>query len=39
MRGLDIHSEAMYVGCMIEKELVAASNEPLILSLLAKAES
>ena len=29
----------MYVGGMIEKELVAASTEPLILSLLAKGES
>ena len=29
----------MYVGGMIEKELVAASTEPLILSLLTKGES
>jgi len=29
----------MYVAGMIEKELVAASTEPLILSLLAKGES
>jgi DNA-binding PadR family transcriptional regulator len=29
----------MYVACMIEKELVAASTEPLILSLLSKGES
>ena len=29
----------MYMGSMIEKELVAASTEPLILSLLAKGES
>jgi PadR family transcriptional regulator, regulatory protein PadR len=36
---LDIHSHAMYVGGMIEKELVAASTEPLILSLLSKGES
>src|SRR5271170_2547587 len=36
---LDIHSAAMYVGGMIEKELVAASTEPLILSLLSRGES
>ena len=30
---------AMYNAAMIEKELVAASTEPLILSLLAKGES
>jgi len=35
----DIHSVAMYDIAMIEKELVAASTEPLILSLLAKGES
>ena len=35
----DIHSMAMYSAAMIEKELVAASTEPLILSLLAKGES
>ena len=35
----DIHSIAMYNAAMIEKELVAASTEPLILSLLAKGES
>jgi len=29
----------MYIAVMIEKELVAASTEPLILSLLAKGES
>jgi PadR family transcriptional regulator PadR len=29
----------MYVGGMIQKELVAASTEPLILSLLSKGES
>ena len=29
----------MYCGCMIEKELIAASTEPLILSLLTKGES
>jgi PadR family transcriptional regulator, regulatory protein PadR len=36
---LDIHSTAMYIVGMIEKELVAASTEPLILSLLSKEES
>ena len=36
---LDIHSAAMYIGGMMEKELVAASTEPLILSLLSKGES
>jgi DNA-binding PadR family transcriptional regulator len=36
---LDIHSAAMYVGGMIEKELVAASTEPLVLSILSKGES
>src|SRR5277367_2518734 len=36
---LDIHSVAMYSAGMIEKELVAASTEPLILSLLSKGES
>ena len=36
---LDIHSITMYSGGMIEKELVAASTEPLILSLLSKGES
>jgi PadR family transcriptional regulator, regulatory protein PadR len=29
----------MYVGGMIEKELVAASTEPLVLSILSKGES
>ena len=29
----------MYIACMIEKELVAASTEPLILSLLSQSES
>jgi DNA-binding PadR family transcriptional regulator len=29
----------MYSGAMIEKELIAASTEPLVLSLLAKGES
>jgi PadR family transcriptional regulator, regulatory protein PadR len=36
---LDIHSAAMYIVGVIEKELVAASTEPLILSLLSKGES
>ena len=36
---LDIHIESMYSVPMIRKELVAASAEPLILSLLAKGES
>jgi PadR family transcriptional regulator PadR len=36
---LDIHCVSMYRACMIRKELVAASAEPLILSLLAKGES
>lgn len=36
---LDIHSMAMYPAAMIEKELVAASTEPLILSLLSRGES
>src|SRR5260370_23721682 len=36
---LDIHSNAMYDEILIEKELGAASTEPLILSLLAKGES
>src|SRR5215471_10223657 len=36
---LDIHSTSMYSGAMIAKELVAASTEPLILSLLSKGES
>jgi DNA-binding PadR family transcriptional regulator len=35
----DIHSMAMFVAAMIEKELVAASTEPLILSLLSRGES
>ncbi|MGA2865612.1 MAG: hypothetical protein ABSF95_14160 [Verrucomicrobiota bacterium] len=35
----DIHSVAMYIADMIEKELVAAPTEPLILSLLSKGES
>src|SRR5512136_2008854 len=36
---LVIHSCAMYCGDVLAKELVAASTEPLILSLLAKGES
>src|SRR5471030_3126921 len=36
---LDIHINSMYRAPMIRKELVAASAEPLILSLLAKGES
>src|SRR5438876_10225968 len=36
---LDIHSIAMYCAAMLNKELVAASTEPLILSLLSKGES
>src|SRR6186713_1817930 len=36
---LDIHSVSMYRRSMIPKELVAASTEPLILSLLSKGES
>jgi PadR family transcriptional regulator PadR len=36
---LDIHSVAMYSPPMIEKELVAASTAPLILSLLSRGES
>ena len=36
---VDIHLDSMYRVSMIRKELVAASAEPLILSLLAKGES
>lgn len=36
---LDIHSTTMYCVSMLAKELVAASTEPLILSLLAEGES
>src|SRR5271169_2813774 len=36
---LDIHIKSMYCVPMIRKELVAASAEPLILSLLSKGES
>src|SRR5512142_1008869 len=36
---LDIHINSMYRAPMIRKELVAASAEPLILSLLTKGES
>lgn len=36
---LDIHSYAMHSPAMVSKELVAASTEPLILSILSKGES
>jgi PadR family transcriptional regulator, regulatory protein PadR len=36
---LDIHSRPMYSETVIAKELVAASTEPLILSLLSEGES
>jgi len=36
---IDIHSITMYSIAMLAKELVAASTEPLILSLLAEGES
>src|SRR6266481_2493816 len=36
---LDIHSSALYDSPMLTKELVAASTEPLILSLLSRGES
>jgi len=36
---LDIHCVAMYSAAMLTKELVAASTEPLILSLLSEGES
>src|SRR6266481_5073388 len=36
---LDIHSTTMYCWGMIAKELVAASTEPLILTLLSRGES
>ena len=36
---LDIHSYAMHNDAMLAKELVAASTEPLILSLLSQGES
>lgn len=36
---LDIHLSSMYSVAMIRKELVAASAEPMILSLLAQGES
>src|ERR1043165_3985544 len=36
---LDIHSNTMHSNAMLAKELVAASTEPLILSLLSKGES
>jgi PadR family transcriptional regulator PadR len=37
--GVDIHSMTMYAAAMLAKELVAASTEPLILSLLSEGES
>jgi PadR family transcriptional regulator, regulatory protein PadR len=36
---VDMHSGAMYHGVMLDKELVAASTEPLILSLLSAGDS
>jgi DNA-binding PadR family transcriptional regulator len=36
---MDIHSITMYSGVMVDKELIAASTEPLILSLLARQEN
>src|SRR6267154_2447775 len=36
---IDIHCSAMYSAAMLTKELVAASTEPLILSLLTEGES
>jgi PadR family transcriptional regulator PadR len=36
---IDIHSNAMHSFIMLEKELIAASTEPLILSLLSNGES
>src|SRR5260221_8873225 len=36
---IDIHCSAMYSAAMLTKELVAASTEPLILSLLSEGES
>src|SRR5437764_2257917 len=36
---VDIHSNTMHSNAMLAKELVAASTEPLILSLLSKGES
>src|SRR5580700_8910745 len=36
---LDIHSDAMHYMIMLSKELVAASTEPLILSILSGGES
>src|SRR5262245_37024539 len=36
---MDIHSNAMYSTAMLPKELIAASTEPLILSLLTEGES
>ena len=36
---LDIHCNAMYCANMLTKELVAASTEPLVLSILSGGES
>src|SRR5271163_4257965 len=36
---VDIHSVAMYSAAMLDKELVAASTEPMILTLLSRRES
>jgi len=36
---VDIHRNTMYSDAMLAKELVAASTEPIILSLLSKGES
>ena len=36
---LDIHSVTMHNDAMVQKELIAASTEPLILSLLAQGEN
>ena len=39
VKGLDLHSIAMHSVAMLTKELVAASTEPMILSLLTRGES
>src|SRR6266568_4134990 len=39
INSLDIHGSAMYCAAMLTKELVAASTEPMILTLLAGGES
>src|SRR5262245_13867739 len=38
-RALDIHRTSMHISPMLRKELVAASAEPLVLSLLAQGET